>query len=77
MLMNPKGSPFYIFSALSDIFQKKKIEFFQKSFFPVGEKVVSESYRAWKARFGCLETVYEHFMNTSLAYFKNFALFEP
>ena len=47
--------PVLHFSALCNIFRKKKSIF---NIFPVGEKMVSESYRAWKEPFGCLEIVF-------------------
>ena len=49
--------PFSFFGTIRH-FRKKKVRslFFNKSFFPVGEKVISQSYQSWKAHFGCLET---------------------
>ena len=62
-----QGRPFYIFQHYVTFSERKKIEVFSKKIFPVGEKV-SESYGAWKAPFGCLETLFELFINMPWAY---------
>ena len=60
-------------SAICDFFRKKKTDFVQKNLFPVEEKMVSQSYRAWKAPFGCFEYVFWVFHGNVLGIFeKNF-----
>ena len=61
--MNPKGSPLFIFRHYTTFFERKKYEvFFQKLFLlPIEEKVISQSYQACKAHYGCHETVFKAF----------------
>ena len=65
-------SPLFHFSALCDIFevffQKKKFQIL----FPVGprETVIFQSYRAWKAHFGCLKSVFKAFHEYVLSIFR-------
>ena len=61
MIIHPKGSPFCIFWHYATFSERKKSElFFKKNvlFVPSWEEVVAESYRALRARFGYLETVF-------------------
>ena len=59
------------FSALCDIFREKsRILVLKSVLFPVGGKVVSESYRGIRAPFGCLETVFCTFHSNVLSYLK-------
>ena len=81
--MNAKGPPFH-FSALCDVFEvfsKKKFQkiFFRKNFqnffcFQSG-KVIFQSYRAWKAHFGCLESVFKAFHENILGIFRKLCAF--
>ena len=57
--------PFH-FSALCDIF-KKILKFY---FVPSRETVIFQSYRAWKAHFGCLESVFKPFHEYVLSIFR-------
>ena len=63
MLMNPKGSPLFIFrhyATFSKFFSKKIFKKIFKNFFCFqSRKVIFQSYRAWKAHFGCLESVFK------------------
>ena len=79
MLMNPKGSPLFIFwhyATFSKFFFKKK--FFKKIFKKIfklffcfqSRKVIFQSYRAWKAHFGCLESVFKAFHEHILGKFR-------
>ena len=73
MLINPKGSPLFIFRHSATFFERKKYEvFFKKSFFcsQSAKKVIRQSHRAWKAHFGCLETVFKAFHEYVLGIFK-------
>ena len=78
MLMNPKGSPLFIFrhyatfsKFFSKIFFKKKFQKnFQKFFCFQSRKVIFQSYRAWKAHFGCLESVFKAFHEYILGIFR-------
>ena len=74
VLMNPKGSPFSFFGTMRH-FQS----FFQKNFFkkifkfyfvPSRETVIFQSYRAWKAHFGCLQSVFKAFHEHVLSIFR-------
>ena len=76
--MNPKGSPLFIFrhyATFSKFFSKKiSKKNFQKNFqnffcFQSG-KVIFQSYRAWKAHFGCLESVFKTFHEYILGIFR-------
>ena len=77
MLMNPKGSPLFIFQHCATFFERKKYEvFFSIFLFPVGESdfpVIS----SMKGTLGISKLLSKLFMNTSWAYLKDFALFEP
>ena len=67
--------PLFIFCTLRH-FRKKKYEVLSIIFlFPVEEKVISQSYRAWKAHFWCLETVFKAFHEYELGIFKTLCAF--
>ena len=74
MLMNPKGSPLFIFRhyATFSKFFFKKITFSKSfsNFVPSRETVIFQSYRAWKAPFGCLESVFKAFHEYVLSIFR-------
>ena len=83
MLMNPKGSPLFIFrhyATFSKFFFKKNFsrKIFKKIFkffcFQSG-KVIFQSYRAWKAHFGCLESVFKAFHEYILGIFRKLCAF--
>ena len=70
MLMNPKGSTLFIFrhyATFSKFFFKKIFKFY---FVPSRETVIFQSYRAWKAHFGCLESVFKAFHEYILGIFR-------
>ena len=76
MLINPKGFPLLHFSALCDLFRKKKNEvFFKKSFFlfPVGEKWFLSLIEHERHPLGIPKLFSELFVNASWACCKNFA----
>ena len=65
-----QGVPF--FGTIGHFPKRKNPKFFHLKnvvLFPVGEKVVSQSYGAWKAPFGCLKTVAWAFHNYVLGIF--------
>ena len=74
MLMNPKGSPLFIFrhyATFSKFFSKKNFQkIFKFHFVPSRETVIFQSYRAWKAHFGCLESVFKAFHEYVLSMFR-------
>ena len=78
MLMNPKGSPVFIFrhyatfsKFFSKIFFKKNFQKnFQKFFCFQSRKVIFQSYRAWKALLACLESVFKAFHEYILGIFR-------
>ena len=76
MLMNPKGPPLFIFrhyATFSKFFQKK---FSKKSQFFCSQSGKSfQSYRAWKAHFGCLESVFKAFHEYVLSIFRKLCAF--
>ena len=68
--------PSFHFSALWDIFRKKKVRSLSSNFFVPGrEKVIFQSYRAWKAHFGCLETVFKAYHEYVLGLFTKLCAF--
>ena len=84
MLMNPKGSPLFIFWHYvtfskfffkKKFFQKKISKKFQKFFCFQSGKVIFQSYRAWKAHFGCLEKVFKAFHEYILGIFRKLCAF--
>ena len=75
MLINPKGSPLFIFrhyATFSKFFQKKIFfkKFFKFYFVPSRETVIFQSYKAWKAHFGCLQSVFKAFHEYVLSIFR-------
>ena len=72
--MNPKGSPFSFFGTMrhfrSFFFKKKFKKIFKFYFVPSRETVIFQSYRAWKAHFGCLESVFKAFHEYVLSIFR-------
>ena len=71
--MNPKGSPLFIFrhyATFSKFFFKKKIFKKFSNFVPSRETVIFQSYRAWEAHFGCLESVFKAFHEYVLSIFR-------
>ena len=80
--MNPKGSPLFIFrhyATFSKFFSKKIQNFFSKKIsiffcFQSG-KVIFQSYRAWKAHFGCIESVFKAFHEYILGIFRKLCAF--
>ena len=83
MLINPKGSPLLIFrhyAAFSKIFfkktfSKKIFKKFSNFFCFQSGKVIFQSYRAWKAHFGCLESVFKAFHDYILGIFRKLCAF--
>ena len=68
--MNPKGSTLFIFrhyATFSKFFFKKIFKFY---FVPSRETVIFQSYRAWKAHFGCLKSVFKAFHEYVLSIFR-------
>ena len=82
LLMNPKGSPLFFFwhyATFSKFFSKKNFKKISKKFskffcFQSG-KVIFQSYRAWKAHFGCLESVFKAFHEYILGIFRKLCAF--
>ena len=73
-LMNPKGSPLFIFrhyATFSNFFSKKNFKKNSNFIFPSRETVIFQSYRAWKAHFGCPESVFKAFHEYVLSIFRN------
>ena len=75
--MNPKGSPLFIFRHYATFskfskknFQKKISKKFSIFFCFQSGKVIFQSYRAWKAHFGCLESVFKAFHEYILGIFR-------
>ena len=72
--MNPKGSPLFIFrhyATFSKLFSKKNFKTIFKLYsVPSRETVIFQSYRAWKAHFGCLESVFKAFHEYVLSIFR-------
>ena len=83
MLMNPKGSPLFIFrhyATFSKFFSKKNFKKnfsknFQNFFCCKSGKVIFQSYRAWKGHFGCLESVFKAFHEYILGIFRKLCAF--
>ena len=70
----PQRVPPFHFSALCDISEvfSKKIfkKIFKFYFVPSRETVIFQSYRAWKAHFGCLQSVFKAFHEYVLSIFR-------
>ena len=81
MLMNPKGSPLFIFrhyATFSKFFQKKISKNFSNFIlFPVGKQWFSSHIEHERHTLGVSKVFSKLFMNTSWAYLENFALLEP
>ena len=79
MLMNPKGSPRFIFrhyTTFSKFFSKKNFQKnFQNFFCFQSGKVIFQSYRAWKEHFVCLESVFKAFHEYILGIFRKLCAF--
>ena len=74
MLINPKGSPFSFFGTMRHFRSFFKKKFFKKIFkfyfVPSRETVIFQSYRAWKAHFGSLQSVFKAFHEYVLSIFR-------